>query len=202
MSGIATMLLAAGGSRRFGADSKLMADLGGRPVVDHAAQAVAETTAAHRIAVVRPGPDPMRALLAARGFALVDNPRAEEGMGASISAGTAYAAEHAATGLLVCLADAPLIRSLTLSVMMDAFAARKNAGAIVVARDARRRGAPVVFGAAHFPALMALEGDEGGRALLAAHADMVTEVATSRPDELDDVDTPAALAAVRERLKG
>lgn len=45
---------------------------------------------------------------------------------------------------------------------------------------------------------MALEGDVGGKAVL-ADAGELTEVAAPSDAVLDDIDTPAALAALRAR---
>ena len=50
-----------------------------------------------------------------------------------------------------------------------------------------------------FPALCALEGDRGGSAVIRCHEDALTLFEIS-PDELRDVDTPMALAALRDTL--
>jgi molybdenum cofactor cytidylyltransferase len=47
---------------------------------------------------------------------------------------------------------------------------------------------PVYFPAAYFPALMALRGDSGARALLQRHAAEVTAVPVA---DLGDLDTPS-----------
>ena len=46
---------------------------------------------------------------------------------------------------------------------------------------------------------MALEGDHGGSAVIRRHEDALTLFEVS-PDELRDVDTPMALAALRDTL--
>ena len=50
-----------------------------------------------------------------------------------------------------------------------------------------------------FPELTALEGDHGGSAVIRRHEDALTLFEIS-PDELRDVDTPMALAALRDTL--
>ena len=49
------------------------------------------------------------------------------------------------------------------------------------------------------PQLTALEGDRGGSAVIRRHEDALTLFEIS-PDELRDVDTPMALAALRDTL--
>ena len=61
------------------------------------------------------------------------------------------------------------------------------------------RGNPCIFPARFFPELMALEGDHGGSAVIRRHEDALTLFEVS-PDELRDVDTPMALAALRDTL--
>ena len=61
------------------------------------------------------------------------------------------------------------------------------------------RGNPCIFPARFFPELMALEGDHGGSTVIRRHEDALTLFEIS-PDELRDVDTPMALAALRDTL--
>ena len=61
---------------------------------------------------------------------------------------------------------------------------------------AGRRGQPVGFAARWQSALLALEGDEGARAILRQHAALLHTLASDDPGVLQDVDTPADLAAL------
>ena len=51
-------------------------------------------------------------------------------------------------------------------------------------------GNPVLFGRRFFEALRALEGDEGARGVLAAHADLARTVALGGAAARTDLDTP------------
>jgi molybdenum cofactor cytidylyltransferase len=62
-----------------------------------------------------------------------------------------------------------------------------------------KRGNPVRWSRRHFAALMALDGDVGGKALLAGLPTPPTEVSAPDDGVLEDIDTPAALAALRAR---
>jgi molybdenum cofactor cytidylyltransferase len=87
-------------------------------------------------------------------------------------------------GLSALLATAPGIGAvllapcdqpgLTPAVALRLAAEHRRTGLIAAARYAGRNGAPAVFGARHFQALLALTGDEGARALLNADASGVS----------------------------
>ncbi len=203
MSGrIAAVLLAAGSSRRFGRGSKLMADLRGRPVVDYAAAAIEAAGVVPRVAVVRPGDEDVRAAARSRGFEVIENPRASEGMGTSIAAGAIWAQAADVDGVMICLGDAPFVTPQTLRRLVDTFTSLQGA-ATVAARDEGRWRSPAVFARKHFKALAALTGDGGGRSIFpTAGRSAVVEVSCATPGELDDVDTPEALADARQRLGG
>ena len=183
------IVIAAGASRRFGPDDKLLADLDGRPLIARALDAYAALPAARKIAVTRPDskcPD----ICAAAGFAIIENPRADDGMGTSIAAGVAAASDAAFA--LIGLADMPHINPQTPPALWQAAGSEND---IIVPLHEGRRGHPVLFGRAHFAALAALDGDSGGRAVIAA-AEPVTELPVDDPGIHQDIDTLQDLAAL------
>jgi molybdenum cofactor cytidylyltransferase len=68
---------------------------------------------------------------------------------------------------------------------------------IVVPTVDGKRGNPVLWGRRHFEAILGLEGDVGARALIGANASEVAEVAMEDDAALVDIDTTAALDAIR-----
>lgn len=186
------VLLAAGEARRFGADKLMQRLPDGRPLAVAAAEALLGGVDA-AVAVVRPGRDDLIAALTVTGCAVVVCPRADEGMGASLSCGVEAAAE--ADGWLIALADMPGLRPETIT----ALAARLRAGAALVAPvHGGERGHPVGFAAEFGAALTALRGDTGAREILRANRERLELVPVDDPGVLLDVDTPADL----ERLVG
>lgn len=167
------LLLAAGLGTRYdasGARLKLLEPAsagprGGTALALAAAQPLLEVLD-EVVAVVRPPEHAhqraLHALLAAAGCRLVICEHAADGMGASLACGVASAA--AAGGWLVALADMPSIAADTVRRVVAAL----ERGAVSAAPWYRgQRGHPVGFSARCGPALRALAGDTGARAVLA-----------------------------------
>ena len=61
-----------------------------------------------------------------------------------------------------------------------------------------RRGNPVLLGRQFFPEIAAISGDVGAKDLIAGYPALVCEVPMEDGSVLTDVDTPEALAALRQ----
>lgn len=183
------ILLAAGYSRRFGADKLLAALPDGTPVAVAAARTLRAGAGsdASLLAVLRPEQDALATLLEGEGFRPLRTTAAERGMGASLAAGVAGTAS--AEGWIVALADMPWLRPDTVIAVTRALLD----GAIIAAPVVRgRRGHPVGFAKSCERELLQLDGDEGARALLTHHP--VTPVDCDDEGALRDVDQPEDLA--------
>jgi len=185
---IVGLLLAAGASRRFGADKLAHALPHGVVVAVQAARHL-KAELERVVAVVRPGSEATAQALAAEGCEVVVCEQADEGMGASLACGARAAGEVA--GYLVALADMPFVRPSSIAALRDALAG----GAALVAPFFRtRRGHPVGIAGRFRAELEALRGDEGARGLLAAHAAELVKVPVGDPGVIRDIDTPADVA--------
>lgn len=109
-------------------------------------------------------------------------------MGTSVALAARLAREAGCDGLLVALADMPLVPSRHFAALVQRLGELGRAG-IVTSQCRGARLPPAGFGAGHLPALEALTGDAGARALLARG-----EVIRCPPEWLADIDTPEALA--------
>lgn len=187
---VGAILLAAGGARRMGED-KLLADLGGKPMVAHALDAIVEARLGGPIVAVVPG-SRVAGLLEGRA-ALVEVADHALGMGHSLARAIREVPRDW-TAVIICLADMPFVKPATLATL----AREADAQAIVRPCWEGRAGNPVVWGRSHFAAMAALSGDQGGRALLNRHPVELLECGD--PGVLVDVDTPEALADARSRL--
>ena len=113
------------------------------------------------------------------------------GMGNSLAAGAALVDNCSA--VLVCLGDMPLVKTATIEALLTAFNVLSPT-AVCLPIQAGRTGHPVLFGAAHLPALRNLSGDTGARSLLAGLD--ICKVSVDDPGIFLDIDTPADLAAL------
>jgi len=177
---IASVVLAAGLSTRFGGD-KLLYPYAGKPLAAHIADTLAAMPLRWRIAIVPPPPSPREALFRERRFELIENPDPQQGMGASLALGAQRATELGAAALLVCLADMP---NVTAAHLMQLIEAAGDSDAIATGFD-NSRGPPAVFARRLFPELAALSGDHGAKHLL-ARATLVA----APPGLTRDFDTP------------
>jgi molybdenum cofactor cytidylyltransferase len=191
---VAGVLLAAGTSSRFGEENKLLAPLGGDPLVTHAARTLAAAPLNRLLAVVGHEADAVRAAVErVGGFDVVENPAHEDGQATTVA--TAVEALAGVDAAVFALGDMPRFDPGTVAALVDAY--RAGVGTALAAAHDGRRGNPVLFDATHFPALAGVEGDVGGRAVLLT-ADDAALVETGDPGVHVDVDTPGDLAALRD----
>lgn len=158
---IAGLLLAAGGARRFGAQ-KLVQPLGGKPLVRHAADALAKATD-ELLVVAGHQSDVVRDALAGMRCAFVENPQWSDGIAGSVRAGIAALPPNAAA-VVVALGDQPGIDTRTVHRLIECW--RATGVPIVSARYRGVRGHPVLFDRAVFGELAALEGDVGAKPVI------------------------------------
>ena len=186
------VIMAAGNAVRFGAN-KLEAELDGKPLIRRALEAV-PAGVFDRVVVVTQYPD-VAALAREFGFEPVRNDRPGDGLSRTVRLGTQALAQ--CDGIAFLVADQPLLSASAVRAVVRQW--REHPSCIVGAACGTRRGNPNVFPREFFPALCALEGDRGGSAVIRRHEDALTLFEIS-PDELRDVDTPMALAALRDTL--
>ena len=184
------ILLAAGRGRRFdgsGASNKLLACIDDDLSVIAASAGKLLAVLRRVVAVVRFDDGGVADVLRALGCDVTVCPHADSGMAASLAHGVGYASPSA--GVLIALGDMPHVQAATLRALCGALG--QGADIAVPFHDGRR-GNPVAFGAVHVPALLALQGDQGARALLRSHP--VVEVAVCDPGIFLDIDTRDDLA--------
>jgi molybdenum cofactor cytidylyltransferase len=126
----------------------------------------------------------------------VHNPDFAEGMSTSLRAGLA-ALPGKVDGALICLADMPLVTPAVLDRLIAAFNPDEGR-AICVPTWNGKRGNPVLWDRRFFAEMANLAGDVGAKHLIGEHADLVAEVAMPDGAVLTDIDTPEALAALRQ----
>lgn len=177
-------VLAAGASRRFGAQDKLTATLKGRRLGEIAPLAIPldEITPAGAWVIASSTDHPCQPAWQNAGFGVIVNSEAGSGMGSSVACAAQLAVKAEWDALLIALADMPFVPSEHFIALIKA------------ARGTRKMVASIAEGAAMPPAIIGrgrlarladLRGDAGARGMLRQ-----AELIECPPDWLKDIDTP------------
>jgi molybdenum cofactor cytidylyltransferase len=196
---IAAVVLAAGRSTRMGAINKLIAEIGGKPLVRIAAEQALASHASPVIVVTGHQKEKVEAALKSLNVRFVHNPDYAEGLGTSLKAGIAAVPENA-DGAIVCLGDMPQVDAALIDRLLATFDPERGALIVVPTIDGRR-GNPVVWARRFFHELMGIGGDIGARHLIGSYAEAVAEVPVSGGAALTDVDTPESFSAVKAEIE-
>jgi molybdenum cofactor cytidylyltransferase len=197
MPAVRAIVLAAGASRRFGSD-KLLAELAGRPILQHVLDRLADAGLDDPLVVVRPDHAALRAALEWRQAERVPNPRPADGLASSLAVGwrAAMAARQPTDAVLVVLGDQPrlspaLCRRIV-GLPLD------PSRPLVAPRYAGGGGPnPVRIERSAEPLVLAATGDRGLGPLIEARPDLVRRLDAAGMNP--DVDRPADLAALSAR---
>jgi molybdenum cofactor cytidylyltransferase len=197
---VAAVILAGGQSTRMGGPNKLLAEIGGRPLIRIAVEEALASRARPVIVVTGHQRDKVDGALVGLKVERVHNPDFADGLSTSLKAGLG-AVPAEADGAVVLLGDMPQVRASLIDRLIAAFDPERGA-LVVVPTIEGKRGNPVIWSRRFFPELMALEGDVGARHLIARYAEAVTEVAVTDQAAFIDVDTPDALSKVKVEFEG
>jgi molybdenum cofactor cytidylyltransferase len=185
----AGLILAAGAGTRYGEEPKLLAELDGRPLLEHAIRAQCAVPELERIVVVlgAHAQELLEAVEFLRGEPVVCE-NWGEGQAASLRCGAAALGDEGK--VIVTLGDEPLLTPQVIARFLG-----EPAGTRAVYGGAP--GHPVVLGPEQLDALMRLTGDHGARGLLEGGPTIeCAEWCSGR-----DVDTPNDLEAIRHEAR-
>ena len=191
---VAALILAAGSSTRMGSN-KLLADLNGAAMIAQTVRRVAASGVESVTVVTGYQAEKIETALEDFKIQKIHNPNFEDGLASSLRVGVA-SLQNSCDAILVCLGDMPLIDPKDINRMIAAFSPGDHRS-IVVPVFERKFGNPVLWGAEHFAALLACEGDRGARGLLETFKDEAVEVPIENLSVVLDADTPEALAVIR-----
>lgn len=195
------ILLAAGGSTRFGTDNKLLAEIGGTPLVRHVAEQLTTSRTAGVVAVTGFEGERIEQALDGLDVRLVHNPEFEEGIASSIRYGIA-ALPAAARGAFVCLADMPGTTPELIDALIAAFEEADGEKIVYPVRGDSGQANPVLWPRRFFGELSRLTGDTGAKGLIKAHANAAFAMETGRDASFEDIDTAEDLAAWQSEKDG
>lgn len=182
---IAGIILAAGGSSRFGAPKQLLTHHG-ENLVRRAARSASEAGLSPVIVVLGAYASSVEVFLAGlESIVLVVNEEWESGQASSLRAGLKKAVGHGCDAALIILADQPLVDRESIAKLIGKFAGSNR---VVASRYRGVLGAPALFGSEFFDELLSLDGDHGAGQWLRSRPELVTPVGIDAA--AFDIDTP------------
>ena len=199
MAEICAVLLAAGASQRFGADNKLLANIGGKPLIRWVAEKIMHSDA-DVVAVT--GCDYLLIEEALEGLPLrfAHNLNWTRGLGSSIAAGV-MALSSQAVGTFIVPGDMPFLTSALLKDLMAAFNESRGRSIVYPITRAGEQRNPVLWPRRFFPLLASLSGSAGAKHLLATSINSQMPVPVVDEGAFADVDLPADLETARSQWR-
>ena len=189
---IGCVMLAAGNARRFG-ENKLAAEVDGRSLILRALETVPGELF-DDVVVVTQYPEILE-LAGAFHFSAVHNLHPDWGISHTIRLGLTGLRD--CQGVLFLVSDQPLLTRESVQRLVELW--KRQPDRITALSHGGVRGNPCLFPARFFPELMALTEDRGGSSVIRRHEeDLVLLEVQAR--ELTDVDTPEAMAALKQQL--
>jgi CTP:molybdopterin cytidylyltransferase MocA len=193
-SGVSAIVLAAGGGSRFGG-GKLLARLGGQPIIEAVLDNLREAPVDEVIVVVGAYAERLREVCERYGVRPVANEEWERGQSTSVLAGLRVC-DKKSQAAVILLGDQPFVGADAVERLVAAFAEGAN---VAVATYGGKRRNPVLFSREVWPLLEAeLAGDEGARSVLRRHPELVVEVPCEGVGDPTDVDTREDLRRLEE----
>ena len=195
MVAVAAIILAAGASQRMGQPKQLL-DWHGQPLIRAIAQA-ALASQARPVSVVLGGASAAVAeALHGLPLAVVKNPHYASGQSSSLRAGiAALGAEVPAA--LVLLGDQPFVTPAIIDTLIAAWCEQRSP--IIAPTFGGQRGHPVLFDRSMFGELLAVEGDQGARSMMAAKPERIRVLAFANQQALIDIDTQAEYERAKQQ---
>ncbi len=194
---VATVVLAAGASRRMG-EHKLLLDVGGEPMIRRTVRNALGFASSETVVVTGHRAEEVEAALAGLPIRLVRNPFHEQGQPTSVAAGV-RALTLTCDAVMVILGDQPQVTPAHMRALVEAWEKRED-NAIVVPHHEGKRGNPIVFGVRHVPEVVSGVVNVGCRRLIETHPDNVARVEFDSDVYTVDCDTPEDYARLLARM--
>lgn len=195
MPRIATLILAAGASRRLGRPKQLL-EIDGRTLLRRTAELALSAAAGPVLVVLGARAEEMRPELAGLKVETIENPDWAEGMSTSLRAGIRRleTEQPPVAAVLVLLVDQPRVNIQLLDRLIRLYEERKPP--VVASRYNGLNGVPAVFDRSLWEELKNIEGDRGARRVIRRYEKDMAIV--DFPPAAEDIDTPEDWG----RLKG
>ena len=187
---ISAVILAAGESRRIGKQNKLLLPVGGESLLVKLVKSVCTSDVGQVLVVIGYEADKIRLELKDLPLSFVYNPNFSEGMTTSIKSGVKEVSRDC-DGLLICLADMPLINTSDINQLIHAYVQNriKEKRLIVVPVFQGHRGNPVLFSSEFRSNILEHKKESGCKGVIMNNSKSVKEIEMDDDNMLLDVDT-------------
>jgi molybdenum cofactor cytidylyltransferase len=188
----AGIILAAGGSKRFG-QAKMLLPWRGKPLVRHAAETALAAGLDPVVVISGAEAEGVRLALTGLDVRFAENPDWASGQSTSVRRGIESVGDEAGSAIFL-LADQPFATPGLLLELIKAH--QRTLSPVIAPRVEGRRANPVLFDRDTFADLAQLSGDTGGRAIFDRYG--VEYLDWDDPKLLLDVDTPDDYHSLQE----
>ena len=196
---IGGVILAAGQSRRMGAQNKLLAESDGVPILRRTAQAMLDGGLIDLVIATGHEHRLVAAALDDLPVTCIYNDEYQSGQASSVACGVRHHQNGSHAAVLIALGDMPLVRpELIAALLRDHSSLPDATDRITLPVFDGRRGNPVIWGRGFFDELVALTGDAGGRIIFAENKNAVNSLGWPDDSIHLDIDTPEALAPLKK----
>ena len=196
---IGAVLLAAGGSHRFGTGNKLLANIGGKPLIRWLAEEITHNGAGEVVVVTGCDHLLIENALESLPLRFAHNLNWTAGVGSSIAIGI-LALGSQPRGAFIIPGDMPFLTSALLKDLVTTFDQSRCSIVYPTTLMGEQRN-PVLWPQRFFPRLTSLRGSEGAKHLLATFVDSQKQVPVVDEGAFADIDLPADLETARSQWR-
>ena len=184
---IAILILAAGGSTRMGEPKQLL-NWKRTTLIGHAIETTQQLGQSKTIVILGANYDSIKSKIEHYRIKVLNNKYWKFGLGNSLAFGikSILRSNLNLDGVLVMLADQPLVDSAFLSSIIEAFKAGNQQIVASIYKDSKQ-GVPVLFDKFYFEELSQLNDDKGANAILQKYVDKLTGI--NADGIVSDIDT-------------
>lgn len=194
MTTVSAVLLAAGESRRMGEANKLELLVDGYPLLRRTAETLLASNLQEIVVVLGHEADKASAILEGVTLNFVYNEDYLDGQMTSVYQGL-LALSQPCDGVMVCLSDQPLLQTVDVNVLIEAFGNRSH-GSVLVPTYQGKRGNPIILDYKHRQEILNGERNLGCKKLIEKNPELVISFEMSNNHVVVDLDTPEDYAAL------
>jgi molybdenum cofactor cytidylyltransferase len=184
---ISAIVLAAGMSSRMG-QNKLLLQFKNKPLIAHAVDTLLASEVDEVVVVLGHEAEKVQLEIDMKPVRLIQNHNYHQGLSTSVRAGV-EAVSPRAEGIMICLADQPLLEAADVNRIVRAFThAKRVHKRIAVPFFRGQRGNPVILDSSYREAILEVVGDVGCKGVIKRFPDKVFAVEMETDHVVRDVD--------------